>query len=321
MSAFPEFDRSRLALRPLAERRHDMDLSLVRDLSPVAEVPAGLQQTAAKIIMAKKNGAPVIFFMGAHVLRAGVQRYLIDMMENGWITALAGNGACAIHDFELALVGGTTESVARYIQDGSFGFWQETGQINDIIIDAHEKNMGFGEALGRAIVERKLPCRDISVFAAAHRLGVPATVHVGMGCDIIHQHPNCDGAATGAVSYRDFLRFTHAVKNLSGGVVMNFGSAVFGPEVFLKALAMSRNIARQEGGAVTDFTSLVCDIRELPPDYRREASRDSAGYFFRPWKTMLVRTLAGNGQSFYVQGRHEETVPAMWTALSRSLTA
>jgi len=318
MPAFPEFDRCRLSLRPLAERRNDMDHSRVRALSPVAEVPAQLQKTAAKIIMAKEKGASILFFMGAHVLRAGVQRYLIDMMEKGWITALAGNGACAIHDYELALLGGTTESVARYIRDGSFGFWQETGQINDITVDAHKKNMGFGEALGHAIVERELPHRDISVFAAAHRLGVLATVHVGVGCDIIHQHPNCDGAATGAVSYRDFLRFAHTVKNLSGGVVMNFGSAVTGPEVFLKALAMARNVARQEGGVVTDFTSLVCDIRELPPDYRREAARDSAGYFFRPWKTMLVRTLAGNGESFYVQGRHEETVPALWTALSRT---
>lgn len=268
-----------------------------------------------RIREARSRGAEVILMMGAHVLRSGVQRYLIDLMERGLITAIAGNGACAIHDYELALIGATTESVARYIQEGQFGLWEETGRLNDLIARAASEDLGLGETLGQEIAEGDYPRKDISVLAAAWRLGIPFTIHVGIGYDILHEHPNCDGAALGAASYRDFLIFAKVVERLEHGVVMNFGSAIMAPEVFLKALAMVRNVAAQKGMKVSEFTTLVCDLHDLPHDYRHEAAKSSPSYYFRPWKTMLVRTVADGGTSYYVKGHHADTVAQLWTAV------
>jgi len=309
------FDTARLRLLPLAERAHDLDLArTLAPLAPALFVPPALAETARDLRAARGSGAPRILMMGAHVLRSGVQRHVIDLMERGLIDCLSMNGACAIHDFEFALIGATTESVARYIQNGQFGLWTETGGLNEIAKTAASEDLGLGEAVGRAIWEGGLPHREASVFAAAWRLGIPACVHVGMGLDIVHEHPNCDGASWGAASYADFLTLAAVMERLEGGVVMNFGSAVTAPEVFLKALAMVRNVARQEGREVKRFTTLVCDLHDLPEDFRAEAPRGSAGYYFRPWKTMLVRTVADGGKSHYVQGPHRETVPALWTA-------
>ena len=315
-AVYREFDRSRLELRPLASRAHDLDLGCLLPLAPAAAVQPGLKAVAGRIGQARESGAAVVMMMGAHVLRSGVQRFIIDLMERGLITCLALNGAGMIHDYELALIGATTESVARYIKDGSFGMWRETGELNKIAGRAQRDRMGLGEAVGRAILEGGLPFADISVLAAAHRLGVPATVHVHLGCDIIHQHPNCDGAAIGAVTYRDFLRFAACLENLEGGVVMSFGSAVMGPEIYLKALSMVRNLARQEGRGVSRFTTLVCDLHDLEGDPGLEAPRSHPQYYFRPWKTMLVRTVADGGESHYVRGKHSDTVPQLWTALA-----
>ena len=144
---------------------------------------------------------------------------------------------------------------------------------------------------------------------------MPATVHVGIGYDIIHEHPNFDGAAAGATSYRDFLRFAAEVERLEGGVLLSFGSAVMAPEVFLKALAMARNVAAGEGRTIRRFDVLVADIQELRGDLAAEPDRAQPGYYFRPWKTLLARTVAGGGASRYLRGRHEQTVPALWRAL------
>jgi len=314
-SRYPLFDRSKLLLEPLANRRHDLTLDTIL---PPAATEVGhreLDHVAGAILRARHEGAGVILMMGAHVLRCGVQRYLIDLMQQGLITALAGNGACAVHDYELALIGATTESVARYIQDGRFGFWRETGRLNDIIAQAASDGMGLGEAVGREIDKQSYPHKDISLLATAHRLRIPFTIHVGIGYDIIHEHPNCSGAALGATSYTDFLIFTKVLENLARGVVMNFGSAVMAPEVFLKALAMVRNAARSRGEKLPGFTSLVCDLHALPVGYRTETARNDPSYYYRPWKTMLVRTVAGEGTSYYVQGRHADTIPQLWTAL------
>jgi len=258
--------------------------------------------------------------MGAHVLRSGVQRYIIDLMERGYISCLAMNAGGMIHDFELALIGATTESVARYITEGQFGLWKETGYINDIINQTYEKDpeSGLGEAVGRTILEGEYPYKETSVLAAAARLRVPATVHVGIGYDIIHEHPNCSGEATGALSFNDFLKFTAVVQRLENGVVMNFGSAVMGPEIFLKALSMARNVAHQNGEVIKNFCTLVCDLRELSGDLTIEPNRNSAAYYFRPWKTMLVRTVKDGGESFYVKGTHTETIPALWSAVGQA---
>jgi len=267
------------------------------------------------MLIAKEKGASAIMMIGAHVLRSGVQKYLLDLMDQGLITCLAMNGAGMIHDFELALIGGTTESVSAYISEGYFGLWEETGRINDIVSEAAKRKMGLGEAVGKVIEEEEFPYREISLLGRAYRLGIPITVHVGIGYDILHEFPNCDGAAFGATSYTDFLRFAKCLESVEGGVVMNFGSSIMAPEVYLKALAMVRNVARQQNKKITKFCTLVCDLKELPRNYREEPRRDNPDYYFRPWKTMLVRTINEGGESFYVRGAHAETIPQLWTAV------
>jgi hypothetical protein len=246
-----------------------------------------------------------------------VNRHLIDLMERGFVSHLAVNGAAAIHDYELARIGATTESVARYVRSGEFGLWRETGELNDWIVEAAGEGYGLGENVGRRIQESDYPYRDWSVFAAAYRLAVPVTVHVGIGYDILHEHPNCDGAAVGAASYRDFLIFARAVEKLEGGVLMNFGSAIMGPEVYLKALAMARNVAHQKGLSIAKFTTAVFDVAPIHGDFRRELPKSDPGYYFRPHKTILVRTVKDGGESFYFCGEHRATVPALWRELSQ----
>ncbi len=313
---FPTFDRTRLRIKPLAERQHDLDLTAVL-LLDAAVHPAGdpaLPILGRRLVEARASGAARIVLMGAHMLRAGVQRYLIDLMQRGLISHIGMNGAGPIHDWELALVGATTESVARYIQTGEFGLWQETGRLNDVIRDGASKNLGMGEAIGRAILDGDFPHKDVSILAAAVKLNVPATVHVGIGHDIIHEHPNCDGAALGQTSYQDFLIFAQTVTKLEGGVLLNFGSAVMGPEVYLKALSMARNVALQEGRAIRRFTTAVFDLIDLSGDPRTQAPRSDPQYYYRPWKTILVRTVADGGESFYVRGDHRVTVPSLYHA-------
>lgn len=314
---FPAFDRSRLRIKPLAEREHDLDLSTLLPLdAPLPDFAHAALPTLAKhILVAKKTGAARIAMMGAHVLRAGVSRYLIDMMERGDLTHLAMNGAGPIHDWELALIGATTESVARYIQTGEFGLWHETGRINDAIVQGAKAGLGLGEAIGRAILDGPFPHKDISVLAAAVRLNVPLTVHVGVGYDIIHEHPNCDGAALGQTSYQDFLIFTQGVTNLENGVLLSLGSAVMGPEVYLKALSMARNVAQQENKVIRNFTTGVFDLIAIDDDHRTQAPKSDPRYYYRPWKTILVRTVADGGESFYIQGDHRVTVPHLYQAL------
>jgi hypothetical protein len=318
---YPMFDRSRLRIRPLAERRHDLDLSALLPLNaplPAFDHPA-LPVLGAALERARQQGQARILIMGAHVVRAGVARYLIDLMERGLIDHVAMNGAGPIHDWELALIGATTESVARYISSGEFGLWHETGRMNDTIAAGARAGLGLGEALGREIATGDFPHRDVSLLAAGVRLGVPVTVHVGIGQDILHEHPNCDGAALGETSYRDFLVFTQSVTRLEGGVMLNFGSAVMGPEVYLKALAMARNVAHQEGRTIRQFTTAVFDLIPLEGDTRQQAPKSDPRYYYRPWKTILVRTVADGGQSFYVQGDHRVTVPHLHRAAVQAL--
>jgi hypothetical protein len=318
---FPQFDRSRLHIQSLARRRHDLDLSALLPLD--APLPAfnheALPTLGQRLAAAKNQGRARILLMGAHVIRAGVSRYIIDLMERGLLNHIAMNGAGPIHDWELALIGATTESVARYIQTGEFGLWQETGAMNDVIRAGAAEGLGLGEALGRTILAGDFPHKSVSVLAAATRLGVPVTVHVGVGYDILHEHPNCDGAALGAASYCDFLVFTESVNGLEGGVLLNFGSAVMGPEVYLKALSMCRNVAHQEGRVIRQFTTGVFDLVPLDADTRRQADKSDPRYYYRPWKTILVRTVADGGESFYVQGDHRVTFPHLYHAAIQAL--
>ncbi len=308
------FDRSRLRIRPLAERAHDLPLDSFLYLNdPVEPLPdPALPQLAARIVAARRAGAPVILMMGAHVVRSGVSRHIIDLMARGLITHIGMNGAGPIHDYELALAGATTESVARYISEGQFGLWRETGAINDIVSAGLRDGLGYGESVGRAIEQGRFPHREISILAAGYRLRIPVTVHVGIGYDIIYEHPNCDGAAMGEASYRDFLVFAAAIERLQGGVFICAGSAVMGPEVYLKALAMARNVAHQQGKRINAFTTAVIDLQDLGADIHREASKADARYYFRPYKTILVRTVQDGGESFYVRGAHRQVFPTLY---------
>jgi hypothetical protein len=315
------FDRSKLDLKPLAERKHDMLLAEVLPLDAPGEPfeDPQLAQVAERIIRARRIGAPVVLIMGAHVIKTGLSRFVIDLMERRMVTHVGMNGAGPIHDFELALVGATTESVARYIQRGQFGLWQETGRINDAVAAGVRDGLGFGESVGRMIEEEQFLHRDVSILAAGYRLRVPVTVHIGVGYDIIHEHPNCDGAALGEASFRDFLIITQTITELHGGVLLNLGTAVMGPEVYLKALSMARNIAHQEGRRINEFTTAVFDLQDLGPDVHHEAPKTDARYYYRPFKTILVRTVQDGGESFYIRGPHQGTLPALYRLLTADL--
>lgn len=312
-SRYPQFDRSRLKLKALAERVHDLHAGhwLTAAEAPIPFAHPALPRLADRIVDARQRGASVMLMMGAHVIRAGVSLHIIDLMERGLITHIAMNGACPIHEYELAKAGGTTESVARYIRSGEFGLWQETGELNDIVKAGAAAGLGFGEAVGKAVTEGAFPYRHLSILAAAYQRAVPATVHVGIGYDIVHELPNCDGAAVGDTSYRDFLIFAKSMENLEGGVLLSFGSAVMAPEVYLKALAMTRNVARQQGKSIAKFTTAAFDLIQIEGDWHEEAEKSNPQYYYRPWKTILVRTVADGGESFYFCGDHRATIPAL----------
>ncbi len=318
-SKYELFDRSRLTVKPIAEREHDLHLAHWLGLDDEAPefLHPDLGALSGRLKRAKERGAARIWMMGAHVLRAGVSRHLIDLMEGGFIDHVAFNGAGVIHDFELARIGATTESVARYIRSGEFGLWRETGEINDLIREAAEIGLGLGENVGRRILEEpdEFPHADLSVLAAAYRLSIPATSHAGIGYDILHEHPNCDGASLGTASYRDFLIYARTMEGLEGGVLLNIGSAIMGPEIYLKALAMARNVAAREGRTIRRFTTGVFDIVPIRGDIHRELDKSDAGYYFRPHKTILVRTVADGGESYYIRGPHRATIPALRRAL------
>ncbi len=315
---FEIFDRSRLRLLPLSQRVHDLTVDVMKP----AVFDSGYHHTtidtlADRISTARERRANITMMMGGHVIRSGVAPSIIAMMENGYVTHIAMNGAAAIHDFEFALIGATTESVAKYISEGQFGLWQETGQYNDAVNEGVRDGLGFGEALGRYIEKNNFPFKRYSLLAAGYHNQVPVTVHVGIGCDIVHEHPNADGSNIGFATYRDFLIYARQIENLENGVFMNFGSAVIGPEVYLKALSMARNVAHQEGRSIKHFTTAVFDLLELEGKNIQETPQKSdPRYYFRPWKTIMSRTIADGGESYYVQGVHAETVPALvWRLL------
>lgn len=312
---FKQFDRSQLKILPLEQRIHDVDLKKVL-LEVDGEIPEfshpALPVLADAVVKARReHDATVLMMYGAHVIRTGNGLFMIELMKRGLVTHFATNGAGSIHDFELAMIGHTCESVAKYISEGQFGLWTETGLINDIIVQGAKDGLGWGEALGRYIWENNFPYREQSVLAMGYHLGVPCTVHIGIGNDIIHEHPNCDGAAMGICSYRDFLIYAESIKKLENGVFLNFGSAVAGPEVYLKALAMCRNVAHQHGEKIAHFHTAVFDLQGIDESdgYDCTPPKTDPRYYFRPWKTILARTVADGGKSFYVHGEHRQTVP------------
>jgi len=275
-----------------------------------------LMEVAERIVAARRAGRPVIWMIGAHVVKRGLAPLLIDLMQRGVITHLAGNGATTIHDFEIALQGHTSEDVARSLEDGSFGMAEETGALMNGAIRAGARDgIGMGEALGRFIAsDERFRYRQYSLLYNAYRLGIPYTVHVAIGTDIIHQHPQADFAAIGWTTGQDFKVFCASVSELEGGVFCNFGSAVIGPEVFLKALSIVRNL----GHTVRVFTTANFDLIPLG-DYRRPLKDDVPDYYYRPRKNIVNRPVSLGGKGFHVVGDHAVTVPYIHHYITQQL--
>lgn len=262
-------------------------------------VAADLRLLVDDIVKSRKKGKPVILMMGAHVVKVGLSPVLIDLMERKIITAVAMNSATAIHDVETAMWGHTSEDVAVNMLDGKFGMARETAElINGVLREAFQANaMGYGEALGRKLVELGAPNARYSILARCHTLNIPVTVHAAIGTDTIHQQPTMDGAATGELTFRDFRVLCELCKGLvGGGVVLNVGSAVIMPEVFLKALTVARNLGARARG----FTTAVFDMY----------------MHYRPTMNVKLRPTQDGGRGFYFTGHHEIMIPLLAALLT-----
>ncbi len=311
-------DFSKIKTYPIAERKN---LVTLRDLidtgMPVPRFQSpDLEEVADRIVTARQNGRPVLWMMGAHVIKSGLAPVIIAMMKQGIVTHVASNGAATIHDFEIALIGETSEDVATSIEDGTFGMAEETGLLMNLAVQQGVLDgLGYGASLGRMISEdERFKSREYSVLYHAYNLGIPFTVHVALGTDIIHQHPKCNFAVLGEASGRDFKTYTAAVSQLEGGIFLNFGSAVMGPEVFLKALSISRNL----GYKVEKFTTANFDLKPVA-DYRRSRSKDDPDYYYRPLKNIVNRPPSLGGKGFHITGDHVVTIPNLYRLVTEKL--
>ncbi|MCP2519361.1 hypothetical protein NLC26_01560 [Candidatus Aminicenantes bacterium AC-708-M15] len=250
-----------------------------------------------KIIIARKNQKALIWGIGAHVIKVGLSPVLIDLMEKGFVTALALNGAGIIHDFEIAFVGKTSEDVESQLKNGSFGMARETGEfLNKAINQGIKDEIGIGEAVGKFLCSSEYPHINKSLLATAYKLNIPVTVHVAIGTDIIHFHPQVCGEALGKASLKDFFLFASLLKKLEGGgFFLNIGSAVILPEIFLKALTMIRNL----GFKVENFYTAVFDFN----------------YQYRPLQNVMKRPVSEKGKGYYFIGHHEIMIPLLASAL------
>lgn len=300
-----------------AENRHNLVRIDTLYTPGVSEVPKwdceGFDEFVARVKTAKADRRALIFSMGAHVVKCGLSRYLIQMMKDGYITHIAGNGACSIHDFELAYLGGTSEHVPTAIEDGSFGMWEQTGRwMNEAIQAGAKEGLGYGESLGKYICEHpeRFPYREDCILYNAYVLDIPATYHIALGTDIIHQHPICDFEAIGKASGVDFRKMCYSVAHLDKGVYMNFGSGVIGPEVFLKALSIARNLKYP----TFDITTANFDLLDLG-DYHRPLGYENPQYYYRPRKNIVNRPVSCGGKGWHFCGDHQQTIPNLYKRL------
>lgn len=298
-------DRSQLRTQPARRRRSKVALrqearpcppgagfAEFLDTLPDVLGAADLRAVVDAWASAWGRGRPVIWGFGAHLIKVGLAPVVVDLMERGAISGLMTNGAVCVHDLELAMMGRTSEDVGPALDDGSFGMARETSQhLNEAIVSGYELGLGMGEAVGRSIIERAYPHHARSVLASAVRLEIPVTVHSAIGTDIHHMHPSADGAALGATSHRDFETLVSLIAELQGGILFNVGSAVILPEVFLKALAVARNL----GHRVDRFTSVDLDfIRH-----------------YRPRVNVVERPTRRGGRGISLVGHHEIMVPLL----------
>ena len=259
-----------------------------------------LREAAGRIARALRARRPVVLGMGAHAIKVGLGPLIVDLVERRRLAAVAMNGAGLVHDFEMAWGGRTSEDVGPGLDRGLFGMARETGEfLNHATREGVAAGLGLGRAVGDAIEAARLPHRGTSILAAAARAGIPATVHVAVGTDIIHMHPNADGAAIGEGSLRDFYLLAGVVGQLEGGVYLNLGSAVVLPEVFVKALNLARNVGRR-----------VRRITTIDMDFHRH---------YRPAVNVVGRPTATGGRGFQLTGHHEIMFPLLWAAVEEAL--
>jgi hypothetical protein len=316
--SYREPDLTRIRTVPVANRANKVEPGLLAHpprgdrsfgafLNSLPDVLAArdLRTTADAIAGAARNGRGVVLLLGGHVIKVGLGPLVADWIRRGIVTHVAMNGAAAIHDFELAAFGGTSEDVAAGLADGTFGMAEETGrEMNAAISAAAGAGMGMGEGLAAHLAALKeRPGDDVSVLLACARHHIPVTVHTAVGAEIIHQHPTADGAAMGATSHRDFLRLAGSLPDIDqGGVVMNWGSAVIMPEVFLKALTVARNLG---GGKPTHFLAADFDMQR----------------HYRPRMNVVQRPTLAGGTGLQLTGHHELMIPMLYWAVLEQLPA
>ena len=301
-------DLSRVRTYPLRTRRSIVAKQLVaappRRGMRLAKFIGGLPdvlaardlRAAARGIAARhRAGKRIVLGMGAHPIKVGLSPLIIDLMQRGILSAVAMNGATIIHDFEMAYAGVTSEDVAANLADGRFGMAEETGRFLNAAIAAAGPDQGLGEAVGERLLQAAFANTQLSILAAGARLGIPVTVHVAIGTDIIHMHPSADGAAIGAASLRDFHRLAAVVSGLRGGVFINLGSAVVIPEVFVKALNLARNLGKRVDRLIT-----------IDMDFIRQ---------YRPQMNVVQRPTVGSGRGYHFTGHHEIMFPLLCAAV------
>jgi len=273
--------------------------SFIRGLPDILAA-RNLKQIARRFARAHRHKKTILLGMGAHPIKVGLSLLIIDFMERGIVSAVAMNGAGIIHDFEIAFMGETSEDVATSLKDGSFGMAAETASfLNRAITRGYDREQGIGEAVGEAILKAHLPYHRLSILASGARLGIPVTVHLGIGTDIIHMHPSADGKALGEGSLRDFRTLASVVATLRDGVFLNLGSAVILPEVFLKALSLARNL----GHPVRNLTTVNLDF--LP--------------HYRPLTNVVTRPTLDSGKGYHLTGHMEIMVPLLFAAILEEL--
>jgi hypothetical protein len=309
MKAYKQISLKNIKTYPLSSRKNKVEIefsasphtrgalfSTFMEGLPSFLAASDLKAVVRSIVKARRRKRPVVVGMGAHPIKVGLSPLLIDLVKRGIITAIATNGACIIHDFELSLTGRTSEDVAREVCTGAFGMARETGrELNTAITRGVRKGYGIGRSVGEHIFLRRKGLSDRSIFAEGYRLGIPVSVHVALGTDIIHMHPHADGAMIGEGSLRDFRLLASVVADLEGGVYINLGSAVIMPEVFLKALTIARNL----GHRVEDITTVNMDFLQ----------------HYRPRENVLIRPTLRRGRAYALTGHHEIMFPLLAAAL------
>lgn len=334
------FDPAQIRTYPVKGRTNKVKYGDLREIDEVLnsvadlpeEVKLNIETLAREIIARRAKGQPVLLFTGGHLVKNGLNRLLVDLIHRGLFTVISGNGATSIHDFELALMGETSEYVPQALEKGEFGMAYEFNYINAALSVGNKKKLGYGESVGRMICKKSFRKKvakylgievdsmafahpELSIAVACYQEKIPFTVHVGIGTDVLDQHYWFDGCAKGGCSGRDFLIYTREVSKLiKGGVILNIGSAVTGPEVFLKAASMVGNVQQTPN----DILTANFDLRHYQPE--TATNETTVGYYFRDQKSIVTRIpQAYGGKGFYIEGNQIQTIPYLYQQLIKQL--